>query len=79
MLAKELSADLVLLDERRARSYARSEGLNVIGCVGILETLYRRGHLLDLRSAYSGLLIQGFRIDRGALEESLVRMGLPRL
>jgi hypothetical protein len=34
---------LILIDERRARRYAKEESLEVIGCVGILETLHRRG------------------------------------
>jgi predicted nucleic acid-binding protein len=40
MLAEELSADLVLIDEWRARRYAQKRGLSVIGCIGILENLY---------------------------------------
>lgn len=33
-LARELSADLVLIDDRRARRHAVDQGLAVIGCVG---------------------------------------------
>jgi predicted nucleic acid-binding protein len=40
LLAKELEADLVLIDENKARRYAVSEGLLVVtGCIGILESL----------------------------------------
>ena len=79
ILAKELAAGLTLIDERRARRFAKEEGLEVIGCVGILETLHRRGHLVDLRDAFSRLLHHEFRIDRRALNESLLRLDLPPL
>src|SRR5260370_16020801 len=52
VLAKELSADLVLIDERKARRYAREESLPISGCVGILEDLCEQGDLSDLRGAY---------------------------
>jgi predicted nucleic acid-binding protein len=71
LLAKEVAAGLMLIDERRARRYAKSEGLEVVGCVGILETLHQRGFLADLREAYARLLDHEFRIDKRALLGSL--------
>ena len=56
VLAKEIAANLVLIDEWRARRYAREEGLPIIGCVGILEELYKHGDLSDLRGAYRELI-----------------------
>lgn len=79
VLAKELGAELALIDERRARRFAKDEGVDAIGCVGILETLYRHGHLTDLRDAFARLLHHEFRIDRRALNESLLRLNLPPL
>jgi len=79
VLAKEVAAGLTLLDERRARRYAKAEGLEVIGCVGILETLHRRGLLGDLRGAYARLLDREFRIDKRTLQESLARLKLAPL
>jgi predicted nucleic acid-binding protein len=76
MLAKEVAAGLTLIDERRGRRYAKDEGLEVIGCVCILETLHRRGRLAELRDAYLRLLKQEFRIDRRTLKESLARLKL---
>jgi len=37
LLANALPADLVLLDEWRARRVARDAGLAVVGCLGVLE------------------------------------------
>ena len=56
ILAKELGADLLLMDEWKAGRYATAEGLAVQGC--ILETLYRKAILPDLRSAYIRLLAE---------------------
>jgi predicted nucleic acid-binding protein len=75
-LAKELPADLVLLDERRARRFAQEEGLAVAGCIGILEDLFERGELKDLRAAYQELIRHKARIDRQTLQSSLGKFNL---
>ena len=76
VLAKELPADLVLIDEWRARRYAREEGLPIIGCVGILEDLYEQGYLRDLRGAYQQLIQHKTRIDLQTLQHSLAKFKL---
>jgi predicted nucleic acid-binding protein len=78
-VAKSLSADLILLDEWKARRIAREAGLAVMGCLGLLESGARRGLVADLREAYVDLLRQGIRFDIRLLQDSLVRLGLPRL
>jgi uncharacterized protein len=52
VLAKEMRADVVSLDDYNARKLAKAEGLQVHGSVGLLETLYLRGHLPDLRTTF---------------------------
>ena len=79
LLAKELSANLLLLDEWKARRIAQSEGLSVAGCVGILEAGARMGKISDLRLTYVNLLRQGVRIDLELLRKSLRRLGLAEL
>lgn len=79
VLAKELAADLVLIDESRARRYAREEGLPIIGCVGILEDLHEQGDLSDLRGANQHLIQHKTRIDLQTLQHSLAKFRLPRL
>lgn len=79
LLAQQLQADLVLMDEWKGRQLAKEAGLAVIGCVGILEELHRRGEIRDLRRAYEDLLGQGIRIDLRTLQASLRNFGLPEL
>jgi len=75
-LAKQLAADLILMDERKGRRLALEEGLSVIGCIGILEELYRLGEIKDLRHIYQELLRQNVRIDSRTLQASLNQLGL---
>ena len=79
VLAMSLQADLVLLDEWKARRVARDAGLSVVGCLGILEASARKGLVSDLRQAYVDLLRQGIRFDIRLLQGSLARLGLPKL
>jgi uncharacterized protein len=79
LLAKSLTADLILLDERKARRVAQRAGLSVAGCLAVLETGARKGLVPDLRAAYMDLLRQGVRFDLQLLQDSLTRLGLPKL
>jgi len=79
LLAACLSADVILLDERKARRVAAHIGLRVVGCVGVLEAGARAGRITDLRSVYVDLLRQGIRFDLAMLSDSLTRLGFPRL
>ena len=78
LLAKEIRATEVLLDDYNARKLARAEGLPVRGTVGLLETSYLRGYLADLRAAFRQLLAHSY-IDRRLLDLRLRALGLPRL
>lgn len=77
LLAKEIQADVTLMDERRARLLAQSEGISVLGTVGLLELGYRRAEVADLRLAYQTMLAQGAQIDRQILNRSLAGLNLP--
>ncbi len=79
LLAKELSADLILMDESKGRKLAIDEGLTVVGCIAILEELCRRGDIRDLRGVYRELLLQKIRVDLGTLQSSLKQFGLASL
>jgi predicted nucleic acid-binding protein len=56
LLAKELGANPVLLDDYRAGKLAKAEGLEILGSVGLLETFYLPRYLTDLRNVFRQLL-----------------------
>jgi len=79
LLAKELNANPVLLDDYSARKLAKAEGLEILGTVGLLEAFYLRRYLTDLRSAFQQLLMHNVYIDRRLLDRRLRALGLPLL
>src|SRR5207249_4077842 len=76
LLAKELGAEVALIDDLKARKLARQEGLAVRGTVGIVELLYRRGALKDIRSVFKALSAQDIYIDRRLLNIRLQALGI---
>jgi uncharacterized protein len=78
-LAKELAADVALIDERRTRLLAKAEGVPGLGTVGVLELGCRRGLIRDLRQVYQRLLWQGAQVDRRILNHILALFQLPPL
>lgn len=71
-LAKEVSADLVLIDDRKARQAALDRGIKVAGTINVLENGAQRG-LLDLSVAFSKLQQTNFRVAPKLLQEILDR------
>jgi predicted nucleic acid-binding protein len=74
LLGRELRAEIALMDDLRARRLAKNNGLEPRGTVGVLELLYRRGHLTDLRKAFHQILASGrlrrARTSRGTVAGS---------
>ena len=79
LLSQELKADVVLIDDSKARKVAQEEGLTVLGCVGVLEDAFSLKLLSDLPEAYRQLLVSGAYVDRQILENSLTTLNLPPL
>lgn len=71
VLAKEKRADLVLLDEKRARKAARRAGFNVMGVLGLLVTAKRRKLIPWVEPFVKELLNQGFRLSPKVVERAL--------
>jgi predicted nucleic acid-binding protein len=76
LLAKELSANLALIDERKARALAATEGLTLSGSIAALESGYRKNYVSDLRQTYLDLLAAKIWIDQRKLNRSLASLGL---
>jgi len=64
-VASDVDADIVLLDDLRARRMARRLGLNVVGTLGVLKALIDMGLIeVSPEDLCSTLIKQGFWIDR---------------
>ena len=64
-VASDVDADIVLLDDLRARRMARRLGLNVMGTLGVLKALIDMGLIeVSPEDLCSTLIEQGFWIDR---------------
>lgn len=79
ILAKETGAEFALLDDYKGRALAARQGIGVRGTVGIIESLYRSGHMPDLREAFRDLLDQHAFISPALLDRRLELFGLPPL
>jgi len=67
LLAEQLKADLVILDDKAARCIAVERGLKIIGLLGILKDAARAG-LLDLETT-SGFWVAPNLLERLLAEE----------
>ena len=72
LLAQELQAALVLMDDRDGRAAAERRGLTVYGTVGVLVRAAERG-LVDLQAMLTRLLTTNFRIEARIIQEALAR------
>ena len=66
-LAKELRADVLLVDDKEARRVAMEHGLSITGTLGVLAEAARRG-LLDLPDAIDRLRRTDFKIAETILQ-----------
>ena len=71
VLAKEQSAELLLIDERAATRKARALGLPVIGTLGILLLGQKTGHLTTIKPHLEHLRRTGFRMSTELYAQAL--------
>jgi predicted nucleic acid-binding protein len=77
LLAVQVKADLIIMDEREGVEEARRLGLIVTGTLGVLDRAAERG-LIDLASALANLRKTNFRVDPSLLEQLLAFDSLRR-
>jgi predicted nucleic acid-binding protein len=64
VLAGELKAELLLLDEKKARRVAQANAQPVIGTLGILQIAKNKGLIPDIKTSLDGLIANGIWIGR---------------
>jgi predicted nucleic acid-binding protein len=75
LLAEEIHADLLLIDERIGRKVAEARGITVRGTLGVLVQARQAGALPALRPVLDALVREGFRIAPALIREALSRVG----
>ncbi len=74
VLAVELHADLLLMDDEEGVSAARRKGLEVIGTLGVLSRAGQRG-LLNLADVFDRVKRTNFRFKQGIMDQFLAEHG----
>lgn len=64
VLARELKADILILDEKKARKIAQATSQTVIGTIGILQAAKNKGLISDMRTNLDNLIEEGIWIDK---------------
>jgi hypothetical protein len=77
-LAKEINADLVLLDDPEARTTAEYMGLKRIGTIGILQLALKQKILTNIIQDIEELINKGFRISSELYDEIVRKQGLKK-
>jgi hypothetical protein len=76
VLALELKAELLIMDERPGRTMARQYGLPVIGILGVLVEAKDKGLIRGVKPLMDRLVNEvGFRVSRQLYETILQRAG----
>ena len=69
--AREMNIEYVIIDERSARSFARSFNLNPIGILGILQRAKELGKIERLKPLLDELIEKDFRISKRLYDQLL--------
>lgn len=73
ILASELNASVIILDDEDARQYAQTQRLPVIGAIGVLLLAKQRGSIAAVKPLLDNLIAAGIRIGAAIYNEALRR------
>jgi len=74
-LALDISANILLVDDRDARDLAKKLGLQVMGTLGVLALAKYRGLIQEVKPIIDELVESGFWISSRILKEFLRELG----
>ena len=77
LLAQELRANWLLLDEIKARTVARRLSLRVIGVAGVLVLAKQQGLIPAVKPLLDSLLLHNFRISQQVYQSAVAAAGEP--
>lgn len=75
VLAREMNADLILLDEEKARKSAVIAGFEIMGLLGLFILAKNLGLIHEVRPLVDKLMIKKFRISDKIIEKTLKKAG----
>ena len=75
VLAKETEADLIILDDEKAREIAEAEGLKVAGLISFVIRAKQKGKLKEVRPIIDKLQQKGFFISKELHKYALKNVG----
>lgn len=68
-LGQEIQADLLILDNREPRNFARTINLKVIGTIGVIRLAWMKGLITEPIHEINKLCLNGFWIDEKLIEQ----------
>ncbi|MDI6791595.1 MAG: DUF3368 domain-containing protein [bacterium] len=74
-LAEELSADLLIIDERIGRQYAKRLGLKLTGTLGILIKAKQKGLIITVQPLIEEMRQGGIRLGEKVVQKALQLAG----
>jgi predicted nucleic acid-binding protein len=73
--AKEIEANVVIIDEKSARNFAETLMLRPLGLLGILKLAKSRGLISEMKPSLAILVEQKYRISEKLINETLQEVG----
>ncbi|MCC6462902.1 MAG: DUF3368 domain-containing protein [Saprospiraceae bacterium] len=75
VLAREIGADLIIMDEETGRSYAQHFGLTLTGTFGLLLRAKQEGYIIEIKPLLESLMAKGVWISRRVFDDVLALAG----
>jgi len=79
MLYKEMQADFLLIDDKKARNIAENFGINCIGVIGLLAVAKDHGLIKELRPLFKTFLLNKRFYSLELLNAILIKTGEERI